>query len=173
MSRDSLSKVLAACAIGLFATGHVLPITKVVPQPVKPDATDLVWPLPTVRGSSGWDIASNIVISDFYMLGVKAYVDGLDGQDCLWLLGDLFPLLFWLGVTGFFVTAHSRPRIAGIIAAFSGLCGAASLVIAEWDILSEIELGFGAGYFVWLASMGLLFAAGFCKLIAAGQRTVT
>src|SRR5216684_3344161 len=90
---DSLSKLLATCAIWLFAVGHVLPVTIVQGTPF-----------------SGWIGVRDLLWDDFPRLANRAWTHSLDAQDWLELAFFAFLPLFWLGIAGFFLMERSRPR---------------------------------------------------------------
>jgi hypothetical protein len=148
LSADAWSAILSACAIGLFAAGHVLPF----------------WtPLGGVQGESGWRIWIGVV-QLFYVF-----------REYHWF--SVFQLLFLpatlLGIVSFFGLARSYPRGAGWVALLSGLCAVPSLVTVGRVVYSYTKLPPGSGYYVWFASMILLSAAGVCKLIHIRKQPAT
>jgi len=154
ISSDSLSKLLAECAIGLFAVGHFLPMTIV-----------------ENHRFTGWKAIRDIVWEGLPRVREHAWTYSLDAEDWLELAFFAFLPLFWLGIAGFFLLARSRPRTAGLIAALSGLCGVASLATVWWLVPQNVSLA--SGYYEWSASMGLLCAAGFCKLMPVRKQPAT
>jgi hypothetical protein len=158
MYADGFSKLLAVCAIGLFAAGHVLPV--------------FIERQRTIEAIRGWEVVKGCgeVFYD-WAIGVLRN-SRFDPSECLGLFLSLFLPLFWLGVAGFFLTERSRPRIAGLVAVLSGLYGVSSMVVVWW-LANEGRSLVASGYYLWLASMGLLFAAGVCKLIPLRRQSAT
>jgi hypothetical protein len=153
MSANAWSNVLAACAIALFAIGHFLPVFEI-------DDVEF----------DGWKLVA-MLIEYFRPVAADAWAKQLDQEVWFVLVAALFLPLFLIGVAGFFATARRHPRIAGVIAGLSGLCSMGSMAI-WWSHIdsSGIWPDFASGFYVWFASMGLLFAAGMCKLIAVRKQ---
>jgi hypothetical protein len=150
ISADVLSKVLAVGAIGLFAIGHFLPFG-------------------LHDNLNGWRLVT-LIVEFFWESFGNAWANKPPQGHWQELLFVVFLPLFVIGVAGFFAAARSRPRMAGLIAALSGLCSMGSMTF--WWLTgtsSEIPAIFFSGFYVWFASMGLLFAAGVCKLEAVGS----
>src|SRR5262245_14202898 len=94
--------------------------------------------------------------------GAEAFKMGLV---CLWLFWHpviAIPLLvwlanplFWIGATALLAGKPNRAKKCGLWATF--LAAGFLLVRGDW---SQIGAGYGAGYVLWLLSMGLLAAAG-------------
>jgi hypothetical protein len=158
ISADGLSNVLAAGVIGLFAAGHLLPVF------IEGDSTYFA-------ELSGGEIAI-AVPRIFYRLWAQVWTDPLHA---LWshdVLAVLFLPIIWGGVGGFFL-ARSHPRIAGLIALFSGLCAAASLG-SFWRLEANNPMvSCASGFYVWFSSIGLLCAAGLCKLMSVRKQPAT
>jgi hypothetical protein len=119
---------------------------------------------------NGWRLVT-LVVEFFREFFGNVWANKLPQGDWQELFSVVCLPLFVIGVAGFFATARSRPRIAGLIAAFSGLGSMGSMTFWWLTGISSVPPAiFFSGFYVWFASMGLLFAAGVCKLEAVRKQ---